>query len=288
MAIIASRLTNTGTLLVNGAFDEVTQSSISANTNTILSSTFDEVSNSGISTARRDCANGTVQISGVFDEFTGAPVVDANVTLWVDAGQIASYPETGSVWNDLSGNSNNFTLVNSPTFNKLDSGGSLRFTNTSSQYGTGAGTPVGISAYTKSIWFKLNGITDNNLLSSSVGGHFMFFGGTTKLYSGHTAWAGFPTTYASTANFSVGVIYHVSLTFNTTNGMTLYINGVQDSTFTAIKTGVSGTGQCNIGSFAPGGNLLNGVIYQAMIYNRVLTADEVSQNFNALRRRFNI
>jgi hypothetical protein len=256
--------------------------------NTVLSSLFDEVSNSGGSVARRDCANGTVQLSGIFDEFTGAPVVDGNLTLWVDAGQITSYSGSGPTWTDLSGNGTSFTLVNSPTFNSLDSGGSIRFTSASTQYGTGSGTPVGLTAYTKSIWFKLASVTDNNLLSSSVGGHFMFFGGTSKLYAGHTAWAGFPTTYSSTANFSLGIWYNVCLTFDTTNGMTLYINGVQDSTYTIQKTGPSGTGQCNIGSFAPGGNLLNGSIAQAMIYNRVLTADEVLQNFNALRRRYNI
>jgi len=288
MATIASRLTSTGTLLVNGTIDEITQSTISTNVNTVLSSLFDEVSNSGTSVARRDCANGTVQLSGIFDEFTGAPVIDGNLTLWVDAGQTASYSGSGSTWSDLSGNGTSFTLVNSPTFNSSDSGGSIRFTSASSQYGTGSGIPVGLTAYTKSIWFKLASITDNNLLSSDTGGHFMFFGGTSKLYCGHTAWAGFPTTYPSTANFSIGVWYNVCLTFDTTNGMTLYINGVQDSTYTVQKTGPSGTGQCNIGCYGAGGNLLNGTIAQAMIYNRVLTADQVLQNFNALRRRYNI
>ena len=43
MATIAARLTSTGTLLVNGAFDEVTQSTISTRANLILASEFDEV-----------------------------------------------------------------------------------------------------------------------------------------------------------------------------------------------------------------------------------------------------
>lgn len=288
MATIASRLTSNGTLLVNGTIDEVTQTTISANVTTVFSSLFDEVSNAGLSVARRDCANGTVQLSGIFDEFTGASVVDGNLTLWVDAGQTTSYPGSGSTWTDLSGTGTNFTLVNNPSFSSTNAGGAITFIHTSSQYGTGAGTPVGLTAYTKSIWFKLNAVTDNNLLSSDTGGHFMFFGGTSKLYCGHTAWSGFPTTYPSSANFSVGVWYNVCLTFNTTDGMVLYINGVQDSTYTTQKTGPSGTGQCNIGCFSPGGNLLNGTVAQAMIYNRTLTSDEVAQNFNAIRKRYNI
>jgi hypothetical protein len=288
MATIVTRLTNTGDLLINGALDEITQSTISTNVNTVFSALFDEVSNFQSNVARRDAANNTVQISGIFDEFTGAPVIDTNLTLWVDAAQPSSYNPPSSTWTDISGTGTSFTLSNSPTFNSTDSGGTLRFNNASSQFGTGAGTPVGINAYTKSIWFKLSGIADNNLLSSSVGGHFMFFGGTSKLYCGHTGWAGFPLTYPSTANFSGNIWYNVCLTFDTTNGMTLYINGIQDSTYTTQKTGVSGTGQCNLACFAPGGNLLNGIVAQAMIYNRALTADEVLQNFNALRRRYNI
>ncbi len=287
MATISNRLTSTGTLLVNGTVDEVTQTTISANVNTVLSSLFDEVSNSGTSVARRDCANGTVQISGIFDEFTGAPVIDGNLTLWVDAGQTTSYSGSGSTWTDLSGSGTSFTLVNGPSFSSTNSGGAITFTSASSQYGTGSGTPVGLTAYTKSVWFKLTSLTDNNLLSSDTGGHFMFFNGTSKLYCGHTVWTGFPTTYPSTASFSTGVWYNACVTFNTTTGMVLYINGVQDSTYTAQKTGPS-TGQCNIGCYGPAGNLLNGTIAQAMIYNRVLTADEVAQNFNALRRRYNI
>ena len=114
----------------------------------------------------------------------------------------------------------------------------------------------------------------------------MFFGGTSTLYCGHTSWVGFPNTYPSNANFSNSTWYNVVLTFNTTNGMSLYINGALDSTFTTYKTAPVGTG-CNIGSYGVG-NLLNGRIAQASIYNRTLTAAEVQQNFNAIRSRFNI
>jgi hypothetical protein len=293
MATIATRLTNTGNLLVNGTIDEVTYNGNTSFASSTVTDTvyatgeFDEISITGGSVARRIAANGAVQISGIFDELTGAPVVNNNLRLWVDAAQPTSYPGLGSTWTDLSSNGNNFTLVNSPTFNSLDFGGSIRFTNTFSQYGTGTGTPVNSTAYTKSVWFKLSGLADNNLLSSAAGGHFMFFAGTNTLYSGHSDWPVY-TAYGSTTVFSTNIWYNVCLTFDTTNGMTLYVNGVLDSTYTARKTAVSGTGQTNLGSFAPGGNLLNGFISQAMIYNRILTADEVGQNFNALRRRYNI
>ena len=34
---------------------------------------------------------GTYLVNGMFDEVTGAPVVDTSLQLWLDAGQTASY-----------------------------------------------------------------------------------------------------------------------------------------------------------------------------------------------------
>lgn len=286
MATIASRLTSTGTLFVNGIIDEVTQTTISTNTNTVFSSLFDEISNSNSTITRRDGANGVVQLSGIFDEFTGAPVVDNSLSLWIDAEQIESYPGSGSNWFDLTTN-NNITLANNPTFTSTKIGGSITFVDSATQYGVGSGTPLGITAYTKAVWFYLTSIADNNLLSSYAGGHFMYFANSSKMYCGHSDWGNYQA-FPSVTTFNTGVWYHACLTFDTINGMSLYINGFLDSVYTAQKTSLPGTGQCNLGCYNPGSNLLNGSISQAMIYNRALTADEVSQNFNALRRRYNI
>ena len=85
--------------------------------NTIYTSgTFDEVTLSGSTTAQRINTTGTWFVSNNFDEFTGAPIVDGNVVLWLDAAQTASYSGSGSTWTDLSTNALNGTLVGSPTF----------------------------------------------------------------------------------------------------------------------------------------------------------------------------
>lgn len=207
-------------------------------------------------------------------------IVTNGLTLCLDAANIKSYPGSGTTWFDLSSPKNNGTLVGSPTF----SNNTFTFNGTT-QYVTGSGTPLGISSYTKSVWFKLNATADNNTLSSQTGGHFMYFGGTSKLYCGHSDWANYQS-YPSTTTFSNSVWYNACLTFDTTNGMTLYVNGVLDSTYTVLKTGLPGTGQCNVGCFGAGGNLLNGLVGQALVYNRVLSAQEVLQNYNAIKGRF--
>jgi hypothetical protein len=210
-------------------------------------------------------------------------LISPGLKLHLDAG---AYSGSGTAWSDLSGNSSDATLVGSPTHSTSD-GGYFTFVPASTQYATVSGTPLNTTSYTKSVWCRFNNTADNNLVSNSDGGHFMFTGGTSKLYCGHANWTGFPTTYPSTANVSNNTWYNFTLTFNTTDGMALYINGALDSTYTAQKTAPSGGG-INLGSYSAGGNLLNGRIAKVMVYNRSLAASEVLQNFNVTRARFGL
>lgn len=198
----------------------------------------------------------------------------------------ANYSGSGSTWSDVSGFGFNTTLVGSPSYSSSN-GGYFTFVPASTQYATLSGSPLNTTAYTKSVWCMFNISTDNNLISNSTDGHYMFTGGTNKLYCGHSNWTGFPTTYASTANISNSVWYNFTLTFNTTVGMALYINGSLDSTYTAQKTAPSGGG-VNLGSYSAGGNLLNGRIAKVLIYNRAVSSGEVSQIFNMDKSRFGL
>ena len=47
----------------------------------------------------------------------GPTIVTNGLVLALDAGDRNSYPGTGTTWRDLSGNNNNGTLTNGPTFN---------------------------------------------------------------------------------------------------------------------------------------------------------------------------
>lgn len=212
-------------------------------------------------------------------------IVTDGLTLQLDAANSLSYGGSGTTWYDLAGTSQDITLVGSPTFT---SGTPAYFTfNGSTQRGTGSGAVLTSTSYTKSVWFYLNATADNNLVSSDTGGHYMYFGGGNKLYSGHSNWAGFPTNYPSTATFSLSTWYNAALTFNTTDGMKLYINGTLDSSYTTIKTAFTGDGSTNIASYGAG-NLLNGRIAKVYCYNRSLTSTEVLQNYNTDKAQFGL
>jgi hypothetical protein len=69
--------------------------------------------------------------------------------------------------------------------------------------------------------------------------------------------------------------------------MVLYINGIQDSTYTDNKTAHGGDSSTNIATFG-GGNLLNGRIAKVYCYNRSLTAAEVLNNYNLDKSQFGL
>ena len=220
-------------------------------------------------------------LNSVAQPIVNQGVVTSDLQVYLDA---STYSGSGSTWSDSSGNGYDATLFGSPTYSSSN-GGYFTFVPASSQYATLSGTPLNTTAYTKSVWCMFDSSTDNNLISSSTGGHFMFTGGTSKLYCGHTNWTGFPNTYPSTANISNSVWYNFTLTFNTTDGMALYINGSLDSTYTTQKTAPS-SGEVNIASYSTPGNLLNGKIAKVWIYNKALNSTEVLQNYNSTKSNY--
>ena len=206
-------------------------------------------------------------------------LVTSNLVLQLDPGNPASYPGSGTTWTDVAGTAQNLTLYNSPTYT---SGTPSYFTfDGTNQRAAGADTGVvNSTAYTKSAWFYLNGYQDNNILSGD--GHFIYMGPTAsvdkKIYCGHSDWGSF-TAYPSSATINLSTWYNVTLTFSTTNGMTLYINGAFDSTYTAQKTAMPGTGTVSVAAYIAG-NFLNGRVGKVLIYNTELSASNVLQNFN--------
>ena len=230
----------------------------------------------------------TIQNTGGVGSFTitktqtPISIVTDGLTLRLDASNPSSYDGSGVIWTDIAGTEQNIELVNSPTYT---SGTPSYFTfNGSDQFGTSNGEVLSSTSYTKSVWFYLNGYDDNNFVSSDTGGHFMYMAGGNKIYSGHANWGNYQS-YPSTATISLSTWYNVTLTFNTTDGMVLYINGVQDSTYTDEKTTHIGDSSTNIATFG-GGNLLNGRISKVYCYNRSLTSEEVLQNYNFDKSEF--
>ena len=306
MATTATRLESDGTLLVNGEFDEYTANVLRVTVDTVSCGLLDEVTFSGNSTfAKRQDVSNTVFVTNEFDEFTGAPVVNGNLILWLDAGQSTSYPGTGTTWTDLSTNSLNGDLINTPTF---DSQGWIVFDRTQSErvdFGDSASVDfTGTAPYTLEAWvYPLS-----NYPTQTYAGIFNHESNPGGGRDGWNMWlrgnaAQNTTMTFATERFALGsqnapsfsldesvVVnnwHHIVTTYDGTN-IRMYRNGNLAAGPSASSLSITNTTvTMNIASRGTG-SYFDGRISIARIYDRALTADEVSQNFNANRRRYGI
>jgi hypothetical protein len=95
-----------------------------------------------------------------------------------------------------------------------------------------------------------------------------------------------------TVSTSIGNWYNMVFTYNNSSPYTkqMYINGIALSgTPQQTQAGYIGTGIFRLGAtFSSAGNYGNGSYAGMKIYNRILSAAEVLQNYNATKTRFGL
>lgn len=219
-------------------------------------------------------------------------VVTDGLVLYLDAGNYASYPASGTTWYDLSGRGNNGTLVNGVGFDSAN-GGSLVFdgTNDYVDFGTtniSAGTSLTVEAWVKP------GITQNNYADildydHDVGRGFVVQQNNTATNQYYFAyWNGSAYEITSTITLSTSTYNHLVFTKSGTSVLG-YLNGQNLVNYTGSAT-ITLTGKTlYVGKMVSlTARYFNGNIARVSIYSSALTATEISQNFNATRARFNI
>jgi hypothetical protein len=191
----------------------------------------------------------------------------------------------GTTWTDISGRGNTGTLTNGPTYSSAN-GGSLSFDG-SNQTVQRSSSTINFSGGSMEVWAYFNNFNGNQgVFSMSTPPTYINFYIPTSRYMrweviGTTGNA--YSTISSTYVLLTNTWYHIVGTFgsSTTN---LYINGDLNNTqgsYTNVPSNF--TSSIVLGEYA---GYLNGKISNAKIYNRALTAAEVTQNFNALKSRY--
>ena len=220
--------------------------------------------------------------------YTGGNIIRNGLVLALDAASKNSYPGSGATWTDLSGNNNNFTLNNSPTFSTANNG--FFVFNGTTQTAT-------LSSLNLQQNFTLDGWFNPNVLNTFV----MFGQGTQATNQGLHIWYVSNTSirfgmYSNDTDFTVatstGNWYNMVFTYNHSSPYTkqMYINGVaQSGTLLQAQAAYIGSGVFRLGAtYSTGGNYGNGSFAGMKMYNRILSATEISQNFNATKSRFNL
>jgi hypothetical protein len=227
-------------------------------------------------------------------------IVKDGLILDLDAAKQDSYPGSGTVWRDIANNVITGSLINGPTFNNAN-GGSIVFDGVNDRVDSTINNVVP-NSWTVASWLiniKTTGVAafvaksgegpnynQNFLLgwASTLNSRFYISGKTTTGIYYHQCTSSFSPSTSS--------IYNVVGTFDSnTTILSLYINGVLDNVKTigvGFTTGSNLPIQVGCSDGISPGNFAKGPIYNALVYNRALSASEVLQNYNAQKSRFNL
>ena len=225
------------------------------------------------------------------------PIVTNGLVVYVDAANRQSYPGSGTTWHDLSGNNNSGSLVNGPTFS-TEAGGSIVFDGNNDYVNIPySGNTSG--SFTFNIIMKCNNMTSDTALNrqtlfglsqndnsafrqfdveiwGNTGAGFRGDGGSVE----GTNFFGYGWTLGVNAN-NINVY---TITLNST-GHSIYVNGTLKNTISQTRT--ASFDRIWLGRRASD-NYWNGRCYSFSMYNRVLSASEIQQNYNATKTRFGL
>ena len=213
-------------------------------------------------------------------------IVRNGLVLNLDAAKRDSYPKTGTVWTDLSGNGNNGTLNGPggsgyPSYNSAN-GGSIAFDGTDDYVNILSNSSLN-QPKTLSVWYYTTISSQvGHLLSRSSNNYEMYQYSDGKIY---TNW-GF--TYQTTVLPTVTLNQWNNFTYVLSgNTEFVYKNGTLLGSSNLVGTpSYTNTGNLNVGRRNTGVQYINGRISNTLIYNRALSSTEVLQNYNALKNRY--
>ena len=203
-----------------------------------------------------------------------------------------TYTSGSTIWYDKI-NDNNGTLTNGPTYS-TDGKGSIVFDGTNDYINLPHLVDVS-NPITWNIWFKTTS-TNGTLFSDWYNQPYSFL---FRILNGQFALGLRNSGRVDISNASIGifnlisnVIYNICVTYSqTVGGLNIYSNGIlitQAGNNVSPPNIFNTSNNFSIGVKQDGPTYLNGSVYVANIYNRVLSSSEVLQNYNALKSRFNL
>jgi hypothetical protein len=227
----------------------------------------------------------------------GPKIITDGLVLHLDAANPKSYPGSGTTWSNLSGNDNDGTLVNGPTF---DSGnlGNVIFDGVDDRVKIDT-TPVQNFPFT--IECIASTINDEvfRITSGDFGGSYGFLeialtttGVGLKYGDGEGQGSRNRKSFSiSSTNIKPNKPNFINVRCLDIDTIQVNVNQVNEGTATFI----SGTGDSvdfskdlYLGAGSYNFKHTEGKLYNIKIYNKTLTQEEVLQNYNATKSRFGL
>ncbi len=214
---------------------------------------------------------------------------NSGLVLHLDAGNTASYPGSGSIWYDLSGNGSHVSLT-STTYNAA-SGGSIAFNGTSS-YANFDANIGSTNVVTVDMWVRTNSLENGMYFGFNTYDAFVN-DGSIGFNTANSDQYGMTSTRVSQLGIEgawkhlVFVMYSGSMTNNKifVNGESQSLSPILNSFNSANAIFNSGAGR--ISSWRYGLTWLMKLnVASFKIYNRELSTQEITNNYNSSRTRF--
>lgn len=176
---------------------------------------------------------------------------------------------------------NTYTLT--PTGLVYNSDGSFSFNGSSYIDLNSSNIITGTNPFTVESWYTTTGTTADEIFGNYGSGstaNTLWISGRYGVYiSGTVYFPGSP--------LGAGT-YHLAASRDTSGNVVLYRNGIQVNSG-VLSASIPVTYNFRMGADVNGaGEPFTGKIHRVNVFNRVLTASEIQQNFNALRGRFGI
>jgi hypothetical protein len=216
----------------------------------------------------------------------GGSIVTNGLVLALDAADRNSYVSGSTTWRDLAG-SNNGTLTNGPTFSSTN-GGSIVFDGVDDYVILSPGTSY--SEYTVMFfcrWISSVGSLERIFGSDAFGTYTIFNPSNVGFHYNPLGGSPPSVTLSSGVNVGFGAWCQVVVTVSAANTLVaIYVNGIlRNSGSTLPSQNLTGNlfigaqntsirANCNVASF--------------YLYNRALSATEITQNYNNQKSRFSL
>ena len=217
-------------------------------------------------------------------------IVTNGLTVYHDVANVKCYSGSGTSILDLIDYTNGILTSGTSVSN-----GVLVFDGINDYVNLGSGSTVDVvNNFTFEIWFNTNTIsTATTIFSKAETGSYncdlnLFASGLN--FSGFIA-GQYRTVTNPLVNYTINQWYHMSATYDNVN-MRLYSNGVLVNSLPITGNITNTTVPLFLGANPQtDGNhvqFFNGSLALFKIYNRVLSASEIAQNYNAMRKRFGV
>ena len=219
-------------------------------------------------------------------------IITTDLQLYLDAGNKLSYPGTGGLWVDLSGNQNH-TRILSPSFTTDAGGGIVMSSTTYCDRPNARNINFANGGFTLSVWLKHTGVVDTSLTQRYLSINSSPVEGPVMRHNASSAASLHGYVYDSSSTFREldiasqvysGNYYNFVYTYNG-SVFKLYSNNTEVGSLSTAITLPTPSNHFVIGGT---GEPLNGNMYIVSYYNRGLTAAEISHNYNTTKARFGL